>query len=216
VKTAAGLQRHYQLSVRCAPRANARRKNSQDGEGGIEEERSANENGMEWATMELPEDRDPSPNQDTTDGEHCEFTVFETYLPTASNAEGEQLQVDDGGQISTGCGSSRGGHVEVVTFPGHAGESIGVGNPTFATFHSSTQDSSTRQSHLVDPELWELVRWLMNSGLTAGARGDFFKLQKVSDIFVGFATTQLTLINPSSTAPRNLAVEVRIPVYEGH
>jgi hypothetical protein len=144
---------------------------------------------MEPATMEFPEHRDPSPDpEDTVDGER-DFTVLETYLPTVFAADEPQLS-DGEGPGSTSHGRSR-GHVEVVLFPGHAGATVGVGIPPFAKFHPPPTDKSPSHPHLphlLDPELWELVRWLMNSGLTAGARGAFFKLKKVTSIHLKIMT----------------------------
>jgi hypothetical protein len=160
---------------------------------------------MEPVTMELPEHQDPSPDpEDTVDAAHIDFTVLETYLPTVFTAD-EQQRSDVEGPDSTRSGTSR-GHVEVVPFPGHAGASVGVGISPFANFNSSTTNSSPSHTHLLDPELWELVRWLMNSGLTAGARGNFFKLKKVSNLRLRLAA--MNLRPPYSAAPGDLAVEL--------
>src|ERR1700749_4538350 len=91
VKTAAGLQRHYQLFIRCALRANTTQKTSRETETGREEGASASENGMEPVMMELPRHRDLSPDpEDTGDAGHIDFTVLEIYLPAVFTADEQQ------------------------------------------------------------------------------------------------------------------------------
>jgi hypothetical protein len=113
-----------------------------------------------------------------------DFT-YDDYSPATWDAGG-----DDGGGKPTSTARDLQSRFVLEEFPGPAGASVGVGNPTFNTFFSSsTNPSSTKPTlnthqSVVDPELWELARWLMSSGLSAGARESFFKLKYVSNFLL--------------------------------
>lgn len=98
----------------------------------------------------------------------------------------------DGGQSST-CQNSELRRLQFtyVNYPGNAGASIGIGTPKFQSFMGGSANPlpnpsapPTPSSTLRDPELWELARWFMSSGLSARARDEFLKLKIVSNLYI--------------------------------
>jgi hypothetical protein len=218
--TAEGLSRHIQTKKSCASKLEAmemawgrsqERESTQAGDTGGE---TCLE--MDLDTRMLPSDEpetslgDPSAadrldldqgsiSDGDSDFEGEELTHFDTA------AGGWDAGGDGGdGEKPTCDGNSRESRFVMEEFPGPAGQPIGVGNSPFNTFLSPPSSSSNPSSpphspslnahpSVVDPELWELARWLMSSGLTAGARESFFKLKMVSCLFERAIFTYSTL-----------------------
>lgn len=122
---------------------------------------------------------------DIDDFEPKEFEETHLWEPAETTMEGA---VDNDGQSST-CQNSELRQIRYIyhNYPGKAGASVGLGIPRFESFMSASANplptSSSPQppkSVFQDPKLWELVRWLMSSGLSARARDEYFKLKCVS------------------------------------
>jgi hypothetical protein len=152
----------------------------------IPEEGMANESDMDSATLAQGDDHDPWVEPTATEDlgplsdEEIDFEPQDlTYRP------GDDFPDNDGsGEKPTSASCDQKSHCDFVLeeFPGPAGSPIGVGNIPFNTFLNPSLPNPTLNAHpsVVDPELWELARWLMSSSLSAGAREAFFKLKYVS------------------------------------